>query len=122
MFSIVVKQPLLPNPHDILLGKGKIQQQHPGNLALMDIVSQKYGEYKGASRFEKTCIAMDIVDAVKKRRGRFLKRTESNDDWVEVDDPVARDTVSHRFRNEHGRAGPSSRKASRERANKRARR
>ena len=73
-----------PTSRDVLLGKGKIQHLHHGNLALMGIVSQKYSLYKQTSQFEKTCIMVDIVDIVKQRKGWFQKKGDNDGEWVEV--------------------------------------
>lgn len=54
--------------------------------------------YQRAARGAKHAICEEIVDIVKASGGRFLKRDESSVGWVETNDEIARDKVSHGFR------------------------
>ena len=87
----------LPGRDDVLLGRGKTFQDHPGSARLRDIVGFFLEEYKLASKRDKTVIAWKVVEAIKGQGGRFLKR--DTDDWsVEVSDETARKKVSMTFR------------------------
>ena len=58
-----------------------------------------------AAKAEKTKIALEIVRYVKAHKNaRFLKRSVDGHSWIEVDDTVAREKVSHSFRTQ--RKGP----------------
>ena len=103
------KTPRIPTSHvvyesaitsqDVLLGKG-VSQLHTGNLKLSEIIHMKRSSYQAASKFEKTCIAMVIVDMTKKSGGRFLKRRhKGSPEWVEARDSEAHRSIVHRFRN-----------------------
>ena len=99
---------LYPNIHDVLLGRGRPQQEYPGNVQLASIVDVCREAYKSASKEGKTRKATEIVAMIKGYGGRFLKKEDTNDKsfsssqsgyWVEVvDDRTAREKVSHTFR------------------------
>jgi hypothetical protein len=88
---------VVPGPCDILLGRGKPLQKHPGNLRYHRIIESFEDRYEAAMKMEKTTIAAEIVQQIKDARGRFLKQDSTG--WVEIDDPAARYKVSHTFRN-----------------------
>ena len=50
---------------DILLGKGRRFRHHPGNAKLSEIVEQKQSDCQTASKFEKMCITMSILETMK---------------------------------------------------------
>lgn len=89
--------------HDVLLGRGRGPNMHPGNQRYREMIYANRDNYNRASnRTEQTRITRDIVNHVKKR-GRFLKRLESRkgkkkkkrgdmtgDVWVMVVDATAR--------------------------------
>ena len=50
------------------------------------------------SRGRKRDICIAIVQKIKESKGRFLKRDENDDIWMEVADAVAVAKVSHSFR------------------------
>jgi hypothetical protein len=87
-----------PLPSDVLLGRGKLIQGHVGNQCYRTIIESHRGRYEQALKVEKTFIAKEIVQTVKNVGGRFLKQ-KTDGGWVEVDTEVARDKVSHSFRN-----------------------
>ena len=88
----------LPTNHDVLMGKGKPYQHHPGNAHLRVLVEAYMDEYHSAS---KSLYKMDIVykvcSMIRARSGRFL---EKDDDgwWRESHDVDAVDKVITLFR------------------------
>jgi hypothetical protein len=87
----------LPGRYDVLLGRGRLFQDHPGSVNLRNIVSCLLEVYKLASKRDKKAIAWKVVEAIKGQGGRFLKR--NTDDWsVEVSDESAQEKVSTSFR------------------------
>ena len=88
----------LPTNHDVLMGKGKPYQHHPGNAHLRVLVEAYMDEYHSAS---KSLYKMDIVykvcSMIRARSGRFL---EKDDDgwWRESHDVDAVDKVTILFR------------------------
>jgi len=92
-----VKRIVLPGGLDVLLGRGKPLQKHPGNLRYHHFVESYQDEYETASKLEKTNLSKRIVQAMKESGGRFLKQDDAG--WMEIDDDTARYKVSHTFRN-----------------------
>ena len=93
---------VVPGPFDVLLGRGRLIQEHLGNLRYRQMIDEHKDQYDSASKLEKTNIAKKVVQLVQASQGRFLKRDEGEDGggfWIEVDDETAREKVSHSFRN-----------------------
>ena len=89
----------IPDSNDVLLGKGKQYQSHPGNISLTKMVESHKAEYVHAqSQIEKTCIIQLIVKLVQERRGRFLQRDNKKQYWVELPTEEAWTRVGRRFR------------------------
>lgn len=90
-----------PSQFDVLFGRGKPYQGHAGNIRLHKVVDLYKSRYSQARRHEKTEIAEEIVQFIKtggEKAGRFLKRVENEEVWIEVTDTIARDKVSHALR------------------------
>jgi len=87
----------VPSLCDVLLGRGKPFQGHPGNRRLHDILAAHYDEYNNGGRKEKTELAEKIVKLVKATPAKFLRRDE-DEMWVTASDEAAREKVSHGFR------------------------
>ncbi|CAJ1968353.1 unnamed protein product [Cylindrotheca closterium] len=88
-----------PAPSDVILGRGRKANNHPGNIRLRTMVDDLIGVYKNTSKREKTEIAQRVVVSIQ-TNGRFLKENEMIG-WVEVPDKVARIKVSHAFRDSY---------------------
>ncbi|CAJ1931123.1 unnamed protein product [Cylindrotheca closterium] len=100
-----------PTEYDVLFGRGKPFQDHPGNLRLHSIVNVYKPNYTQARRHEKTAIAEDVVKIIKndgKHVGRFLKQVDGK--WEGVSDIEARAKVSHALRGK-SRVEPKSKSA-----------
>ena len=86
----------IPGPYDVLLGRGKCLQDTPGNVRYRFLIEENMAVYESASKLGKTALAQKIVELVKESKGRFMK--DDGAGWVEVDDNLAREKVSHSFR------------------------
>ena len=90
--------------HDVLLGRGRGPNMHPGNQRYREIIYANRDNYnKASNRNEQTRITREIVNHIK-QNGRFLKRLEvpksqkkkkkrgssTEDAWVLVSDATAR--------------------------------
>eukprot|EP00977_Amphora_coffeiformis_P027803 scaffold34646_cov173-Amphora_coffeaeformis.AAC.9 len=90
--------------HDVLLGRGRGPNMHPGNQRYREIIYANRDNYnKASNRTEQTRITREIVNHIK-QNGRFLKRLETpksqkkkkkrgsstEDAWVVVSDATAR--------------------------------
>jgi hypothetical protein len=78
----------VPKGDDVLLGRGKIIQEHPGNLHVRSLVDSHFDLSKKAFTGEKNILAAQIVDTMKRCRCRFLKKKKDGW-WVEVPDDEA---------------------------------
>jgi hypothetical protein len=87
----------MPDPFDVLFGRGKFVQEHSGNQIFRQMIEAYRERYETAMKVEKTHIAKEIVQTIHDSGGRFMK--QSDDRWIEVSLEVARDKVSHSFRN-----------------------
>ena len=101
--SVTEGATLLPSHLDILFGRGKPVQEHPGNLALNVLVEEMAPAYaKCKGKIQKMDLTQRIVLDIKAKGGRFIKQMDNNSGagiWIEVDDETARSKVSHTFRN-----------------------
>jgi hypothetical protein len=87
---------VFPGPFDVLVGRGRLCQDHVGNVRYRILVEKYKEKYDEASNFDKTAIAFMIIKMVKETTGRFVK--DGGDGWVEVDDNKVRAKVTHSFR------------------------
>ena len=94
---VVVDDLLSPSRYDILFGRGRKVMEHPGNLRLLSLVKDKTPFYDAASKEAKTRLTVEVVQILKCRLSRFLKKNASGV-WEEVTDALARKKVSHAFR------------------------
>lgn len=91
--SVVI---VVPTNGDVLFGRGRPQQQNPGNVRCNYFVVANMDEYEKASRNGKTAIARMVVEMIKSNGGRFLKQNDGV--WEPVDDTEALRKISHSFR------------------------
>jgi hypothetical protein len=88
---------ILPTQTDVLLGRGKPIQNHPGNIRLGLIAQSLLQNYDdSAKRQEKTQLAAETAEKMKEAGARFL--TKVNGGWVVASDKLARERVSSTFR------------------------
>ena len=92
-----IERIVIPSTYDVLFGRGKPLQKHPGNLRYHHIVDSHQAEYEAMQKLAKTNLSKQIVEMFKQGGDRFLKQDEGG--WLEVDDESARYKVSHSFRN-----------------------
>ena len=85
-----------PSMKDVLLGRGRPYQYHPGNVHLANLIKARREEYNAADRWQKTVISYDVARMIADNGGRFLQRHDSG--WKVVDQGVARDKVASSFR------------------------
>jgi hypothetical protein len=84
--------------NDVLLGRGGGSNNHIGNRRFRAIVSQHQHEYRQTRKLDKSKVAQKIVDIVQQEGGRFLKRTESNSAWEQVNRRQALSKTSQALR------------------------
>eukprot|EP00977_Amphora_coffeiformis_P029812 scaffold42870_cov275-Amphora_coffeaeformis.AAC.1 len=71
-----------PGPHDVLMGRGAPVTEHEGNTRLRQLVIDRHSAYAAPQikRGDKQRVAMSIVQTVRKRGGRFLRRLQTVSD------------------------------------------
>ena len=93
---------IVPTTLDVLMGRGRPYQDHKGNMYLSRLVDLHRDEYNESSRFDKTRISWTLVNIIKERGGRFLKKSNTNADndayWEVCSLDAAREKVAHGFR------------------------
>ena len=95
--------PLELRDFDIICGRDKLSQTHPGNLRFRELIETHRVRYKQCMyRNDKTCITDEILAMAQAWRpgGRFLKRDAgaNGKEWRDVGDHYARQKVSHALR------------------------
>lgn len=87
-----------PKNQDILFGRGKPFQNHPGNRKMLQLIDQYKQQYSESPRDRKRPIVEEIIGLLKEDGGRFLKRYNEDVNstwWVEVSNQVAFDKVRY---------------------------
>jgi hypothetical protein len=65
------------SPDDVLFGRGAGPNQHEGNIRFRRLIAERKAEYMATShRVVKAKVAQEIVAAVLRENGRFLKKIE----------------------------------------------
>jgi len=85
-------------PDDVLCGRGGETNHHPGNVQYRGLVKKYQRLYLKAKRRDKPKIARLIVDTVRRRRGRFLKKDSASGVWKDVGNNKAREKTSQALR------------------------
>ena len=105
-----------PGPCDVICARGKEAKQHPGNQRYRAIIQKTLDRYaEASSRYEKTVIVTDVVEAIRAASpdGGFVK--QENGVWYEVGDHLAREKTGQVFRDSLSSLYRSSTKAKRSR-------
>ena len=85
-------------PDDVLCGRGGETNHHPGNVQYRGLVKKYQRLYLKAKRRDKPKIARLIVDTVRRRTGRFLKKDAVAGVWKDVGNNKAREKTSQALR------------------------
>mmetsp|Transcript_5912 Transcript_5912/g.17710 ORF Transcript_5912/g.17710 Transcript_5912/m.17710 type:complete len:205 (-) Transcript_5912:24-638(-) len=94
-----------PTSQDVLHGRGRSYQEHPGNRRLNAIIAEHWDAYQSCERPQRIPFIQQIIDDMKRSGTRFLQKRKKKiagsmeSEWVVVDDSKARAKVSHTFRN-----------------------
>lgn len=89
-----------PLPEDVLCARGKRAYMHKGNIWLHRYMQERLSDFENAkSRFDKSMVVRDCIQAVEERGGRFLKENDKgSENWFKADFEDARDKISHALR------------------------
>jgi len=102
-----------PSELDILLGRGKVVDNHQGNICYRKVVESFRKQYETLTqKGDKTTFIRDVVDIMYENGHQFVQKVEDSNPtgcattsactscaWVPVGRHVARDKVSNSFRN-----------------------
>lgn len=83
---------------DILLGRGRGFQDHPGNRRMRGIVEKYKIRYHSLTRTLKKKLIQKAYMEIIQSGARFLKKLGKEDGWVVVDSPIAFQKISHTMR------------------------
>lgn len=88
-----------PTDGDILCGKDKTYNLHPGNLQFRQLIEQHGPHYAVAdTKQNKMAITKCIVDTIQQKGARFLEKVDGATHWTELANAKARDKTSHALR------------------------
>ena len=95
-----------PGPGDILLGRGKSIQNHPGNIRYRAIIEKNLGRFESATqRGAKAELVKGVLRQIYSSGANFWQLDKSsqnknkNKRWTPADEKTAFEKVSHSFRN-----------------------
>ena len=89
---------LIPSLYDVLSGRGKPIQTHPGNLRLGFLVEERINDYIDGNRKAKIEISNSIYDSLVENNCRFLKQ-DNKGIFFEMNRSEAIRKIEHFFRN-----------------------
>lgn len=88
-----------PSPADVICGRGGKANTHPGNISFREEAKKLRSWYESSSKSEKFTISAMLVDLVRERGGRFLKRDDKKTgNWLEADANDVRKKASQALR------------------------
>jgi hypothetical protein len=88
-----------PGPHDVICARGKSYWDHEGNQMYRRLIAQATKKYScSTSKHEKSLIVSEIIEAIHKRNGGFVKKEGKGGPWVEVDEGFCREKVGQSLR------------------------
>lgn len=105
-----VKLVLNPHSKDILFGRGRKYQNHPGNQRMRELMAEYKSKYQSLRRFRKHDLVKELYEKLTEDGVRFLKKIEGQDAWLEVEAYIALQKVCHALRcRKHWEKKPSTR-------------
>ena len=100
-----------PTKYDVVVGRGKNIDAHPGNVQFRNLLREKYmEEYEKAPKFRKTELAERIIRHLTDSNIRFLQKNVTSEkdaggngmvdgeQWIEVDFSTIREKIGRTFR------------------------
>jgi hypothetical protein len=107
-----------PSDADVVCARGKAYWDHTGNRRYRQLIGKATEKYSSSSnKLEKTLIVSEIVNAVHRLKGKFIKKEKKGGPWVEVDEVFAREKVGQSLRDGLSTKYRSATKAKKKRRN-----
>ena len=92
-----------PAPKDVLIGRGRPYRDFAGNDFWNFIIDQNMDNYhfQATSRFEKTCVTMDVIKNIRisPNRVRYILERVPTKGWKILDDISVREKAAVAFQN-----------------------
>lgn len=88
-----------PTANDVLLGKGRAIQMHPGNIRFREFLKEYQEEYNKSQRYKRVNTSTELTKVLIRKGTRFLQKTEDGG-WVESDFSAAEKKVKQLFRSQ----------------------
>jgi len=83
---------------DVIFGRGKCYQEHPGNRRMRAIIRQYKEQYSAISRSKKRDLVEALYSEITQDGARFLHKSAGEDTFVVVDIPIALEKVRNTLR------------------------
>jgi len=83
---------------DVLSGRGGGTNSHPGNRFFRNLINHHRDRYLRAKKNDKPHISRSIVNIIRNKNGRFLKKEDDDGLWYEIGDDLAREKTSQALR------------------------
>jgi hypothetical protein len=87
---------------DVLSGRGGATNSHSGNRVFRTLVKEYQGQYLQAKKRDKPAVASIIVELIRKKGGRFLRRSDTSPQghvlWIDIGDERAREKCCQALR------------------------
>lgn len=83
---------------DVLSGRGGGTNLHPGNRFFRQLIVSHSNAYDEATKSKKPLVARDVVQQIRQRGGRFLRKDSKDGLFYEIGDDLAREKASQAFR------------------------
>jgi hypothetical protein len=76
-----------PSANDVLIGRGRRNQNHPGNQRYQSIIKSLKPEYDAAPKSLRGLYGKQIINLIHNLSppGRFLRKDKVSGSWIEVD-------------------------------------
>lgn len=103
-WSVIPPPPLITDitPADVLCGRGGATNSHSGNRSFRSLVKDHQDQYLRAKKRDKPAVASIIVDLIRDKGGRFLRRYDTDHTgqvrWVDIGDDRAREKTCQALR------------------------
>jgi hypothetical protein len=84
----------VPSPSDVICARGRAYWEHPGNITYRRLIQNATPRYSQTNtKLERTLVVTEIVRAIEKDGGKFIKKVKKGGPWVIVDEVFAREKV-----------------------------
>lgn len=99
--SMVLPDTFEPSDNEMIIGRGRKIQKHPGNLKFRALVQHKMKDYsESGDKTVKSFIISNIWKSMREESfcGGFVKKDAETDKWIVASDCTVRATIAQAFR------------------------